>query len=134
MKKKAGQKKELGQSLFEVVVALGFIALIITSVVSLARFSLRNSEFAKNNALATKYAQGATEELRQMRDEDWDTFLIYASGTKSMPVPGGVFEREVVFSNKTADSVQADVLVKWTDGQGDHEIRNITIFTNWQNN
>jgi type II secretory pathway pseudopilin PulG len=65
---------ESGQSLFELVVAIGISALIIVTVVSLTSNALQNAAFAKNESLAGTYAQQATEWLRGQRDADTDTF------------------------------------------------------------
>lgn len=64
-----------GQSLFEVTIALGVIALILVGIVPLAITSVRNASFSNNNAQATKYVQEAVEWLRQERDGDWDNFV-----------------------------------------------------------
>ena len=64
-----------GQSLYEVIFALGIAALVLTGIVSLAATSVRNSAFTRNNAQATKYAQEATEWLRGERDADWGAFV-----------------------------------------------------------
>lgn len=68
-----------GQSLYEVVFALGVTALILTGVVSLAATTVRNSTFTRNNAQATKFVQEGTEWLRGERDADWDIFAGRAS-------------------------------------------------------
>lgn len=63
-----------GQSLFEVVVALGISALVVGAIVSLATNSIRNAAFSKNQSLAANYAQQATEWLRGQRDADIVSF------------------------------------------------------------
>ena len=51
------RKSEIGQSLLEVMVALAVSTLVLTSLVSAVVVSVRNARFAKNQSLATKYAQ-----------------------------------------------------------------------------
>ena len=60
-----------GQSLFEVIFALSIAAVILTSVVSLATISIKNSDYSANKTMATKYAQEAIEWLRGQRDAKW---------------------------------------------------------------
>src|SRR3989304_3745944 len=68
----------LGQSLYEVVFAIGIAAIIITGVLVVSTTSVRNSTFSKNNSQATKYAQEAMEWLRAERDVDWAIFYGHA--------------------------------------------------------
>ena len=68
-------KSQSGQSLFELVVAIAISALIIVAMVSLAVNSIQNSNFAKNKALASSYAQEAMEWLRGQRDSGVDAFI-----------------------------------------------------------
>jgi len=131
-----------GQSLFEVIVALALVTLIITAVVTLATSSIRNADFSRDNALATKYAQEAVEWMRQERDVSWSTFrtatlsktqlgtLSWSAGTDV--IPGTKFKRTMKFDHDGDDSVTADVIVKWEDGNGVHEVKSRTILTNWQ--
>lgn len=64
-----------GQALFEIIIALGVIAIILVGVVPLATTSVRNSSFSNNNAQATKYVQEAVEWLRRERDRNWNDFV-----------------------------------------------------------
>jgi Tfp pilus assembly protein PilV len=141
-----------GQSLFEVVLALGLATLIIVAIVSLATNSIRNTSFSRDKTLSTRYAQEATEWLRGQRDEDWDTFsanVIFCPAppytqcldTLSWGDCGACasdeliddrFKREVSFADITADSVSMEVTVYWSDSQGLHEVRNGTTLTDWR--
>lgn len=149
-------KVELGQSLFELVVAIAVSALIIVVIVSLVASSIRNANYSKNNGLASSYAQNATEWLRSERDRDINNFMVNVQTPKwclkDSPltisswtqvgacgandyISGTVFLREVNFTvtapgGKTV--VQTDVVVSWTDAQGIHEVTNITNFTDWR--
>jgi Tfp pilus assembly protein PilW len=142
-----------GQSLFELVVAIAVSALIVVAMVSLAATSIKNSTYSKNRALASTYAQQATEWLRGERDADYNIFIskVENIGTENEmclnnliwmdspiacngTIEGTPFERYVVFG-LTSDSevvVTADVVVSWTDSGGLHEVKNATNFSNWQ--
>ena len=151
-------KNEKGQSLFEVVLALGVITAITIGIVSLAAGSIRNASFSKNKTLAGRYAQEATEWLRGQRDADFDAFKesvdeLSASAlcipTSPNPnwngrvggcgasdtITGTSLFREVLFSTDLVSGktvIEADVRVYWTDAQGDHEVRSATSFTDWR--
>ena len=74
-------KFKAGQSFFEVVFAIGITALILVAVVSLATKSLANSDFSKNNALALRHVQEASEWVRQQRDLDWTNLTSRTPGS-----------------------------------------------------
>jgi Tfp pilus assembly protein PilV len=139
------QKLFLGQSLFEVLVAVGISALILLGVVSLATSSVRNSNFSKNNSQATKYTQEEMEWLREQRDADWSafmssvggggcsgtlswggncsinpTFIRTASFTCSFFNPGPPPTTTGAICNASANIVDAQVSVTWQDAQGSH--------------
>jgi len=143
--------KSKGQSLFEVVIALAISAIIISALVSLVSSSIRNANYAKNNTLAARHAQDATEWLRKERDDDIDNFMTRVlsptwclsslSWSQSAPcgdsevIPDTIFRREVAFtvglsSGKTV--VDADITVFWEDAQGAHEVKSATSFTDWR--
>ena len=63
-----------GQSLIEVLVALGIIAIVITSVASVITSSLGNTEYSKDQNTATKYGQEALEVTRSVRNSNYNTF------------------------------------------------------------
>lgn len=137
-----------GQSLFEVLVAIGVSTLIVVAIVSLVTNSIRNTTFSKNKTLAARYVQDATEWLRGQRDANIADFRSKATGTYCFntlswnnhdtcqaDMAGTVFRREGSFtttqpSGKTV--IEADVKVYWDDAQGTHEVRSATNFTDWR--
>jgi Tfp pilus assembly protein PilV len=142
----------LGQSLFEVMFAVAVSSLILYAIVSVASVSVRNSNFSKNNSLGTAYAQEGIEYLRQLKDIDWDNLdnktptsspqnlgtLTIWSGSPIIKDSSGndtIFSRtvELIYRNTDAanDTIEAVVLVTWTDSQGDHQVKSVTRFTNW---
>lgn len=152
-------KNQRGQSLFELVLAIGVSAIIITVLVSLVNNAVQAATFSKNQTLATRYAESGTEWLRTQRDTDIATFLINASTAplswclKDSPlvnsswtgthhpcgaseyITGTIFVRQVDF-NPTSPSgktvIIADVVVSWTDSKGNHKITNSTQFSDWR--
>lgn len=148
-------RNQLGQSLFEVVFAVGMSALIITTIVTLASNAISNSTFSKNKALAGRFTQEAVEWLRGERDTDWDNFYLNAATSPwclpslNWNTPGACdesesipendnFKRELSFNSvdpTNCDSitcVEAKVKVYWQDGRGLHEVSTVTNFTDWR--
>jgi len=68
-----------GQSMFEVVFALGIIALITIAIVSVSTVAIRNNIASKNKSLANKYLNEMNEWLRAERDKSFPT--IYGHGS-----------------------------------------------------
>jgi type II secretory pathway pseudopilin PulG len=150
---------EKGQSLFEVVVAVGISAMILIAVASLAAGSVRNSSFSRNNAQATKFAQEEIEWLRGQRDAGWDGFIgnIASGGCFGSFSWGGscvintTFTRSASFvcsflninlppptvvscgvGGPNINIVDATVIVSWSDAQGSHQVQSTTRFTDWR--
>ncbi|MDD5416009.1 MAG: hypothetical protein PHE48_03350 [Candidatus Daviesbacteria bacterium] len=61
---------EKGQSLIEVIVAATVGILVVSALTFATIFSLRNANFAKNSAQATKLAQEGIESVRTGRDRN----------------------------------------------------------------
>jgi len=143
------QPFEAGQSLFEIVVAVGIVGLIIAAIVGLATTSIRNTTFSRDNSLATRYSQEAVEWLRSQRDTDWVAFhaaaqtsaiycLDFLSFAKARACNAGevvtdtVLMREVTFPQVLPASISATVTTFWTDAQGAHQVETSTVFTDWR--
>jgi hypothetical protein len=146
------------QSLFEVIFAIAIAALVMTAVVVLSTDSVRNSSFSRNQTHATRHAQEATEWLREERDSSWINFanrtgnpcvssgswgvsceipgVVFCLGnlnwSSGCNISGSIFDRQVNLDLIELNNVEADIVVSWTDGQGTHEVRSITRFTNWR--
>ncbi|MBI2268468.1 MAG: hypothetical protein HYU80_03445 [Candidatus Blackburnbacteria bacterium] len=129
------------------VVVIGVLALLITGIVSIVTFSVRNSSFSQSEAQANKYSQEAVEWIRQQRDGGWDNIYSKADGsvrcmqTLTLNISGNcpqsskiadTFIREATLTRIDNDTVQIDVKVGWTDSRGTHESRTSTILTNWK--
>jgi type II secretory pathway pseudopilin PulG len=63
-----------GQVIIEAVVALGAAVVIIGVITVVVVTSLSNSELAKNQNLATQYAQQAIETARELSETNWVSF------------------------------------------------------------
>ena len=70
-----------GQSLAEVIVASAVGILVVSALVFAIIFSLRNANFSKNQAQATKLAQEGMEKVRSIRDRDGVVIFTHSGGT-----------------------------------------------------
>lgn len=60
-----------GQSLMELVVGMGLIAAVITALAITTTYSSRNTQFSKNQALATKLAREYMEKVRTIKSANY---------------------------------------------------------------
>ena len=143
----------LGQSLVEVVLALGLITLIMVTVVAAASISITNSSFSKNQTLSTRLSETTLEWLRGQRNEDWDYFLSQGlsggiqqtkcfttlfwddsnigSCSDTEYIPDTFLKREVDFYLVDSSTIEVTVRIYWIDAGGYHEVNSSTYLTNW---
>lgn len=89
LNKKWGMAKQSGQSILEVVVAVTVSILIVAALVFATLFSLRDANFAKNSAQATKLAQEGIEMVRSGRDRNSSISISGVSTVNSWSNTGG---------------------------------------------
>jgi Tfp pilus assembly protein PilV len=76
LKNVTGKTHQRGQTLIEIIIATGIIALVMTSIVAVITVSVKNTAEAKAKSVATKYAQEAMEFFRAQRTLlGWETFV-----------------------------------------------------------
>ncbi len=64
-----------GQSLFEVLVAVGVMALLVVGLINMTTVSIKNSTYSRNKTASTLRSQELAEWLRGQRDSTgWVTF------------------------------------------------------------
>lgn len=73
------QKRESGQSLIEVLIALAASVAVVSAIVVTVITSLSNAEFTKDQNLATEYSRQGMEVVRQIAKNSWSNFLTYSS-------------------------------------------------------
>lgn len=143
-----------GQSLIEVLVALGVAVAVLTAIASTVLTSLYNAQFSKNQNLATLYGQQGMEVVRDLKNRSWTDFYSRTAqqGTTTYCLPqSGVlnqnpgscqpqelldshFRREVGFirlPDDPSNKVQVTATVTFVDSKGEHKSELISIFTNW---
>lgn len=70
MKNQKYSSRQRGQLLLEMILALAIGMIIATAFVTLGTFSVRNSRFSANQAVATKLAQEVMEAIITIRDQN----------------------------------------------------------------
>lgn len=64
------QTNNLGQTLLEVVIALGIGVIVVTALTIVTISGIRNSQYSQNQLRATKLAQDWIEQIRSFRDQN----------------------------------------------------------------
>ena len=149
------QSPDSGQSLVEVVVAVGLILTAVVALLALATSGLRGSGFGVTKARATKLANEELELVRAYRDSvGWSVFddsggggvascsdfapcymnsnpLGVASGTDTSAPP---FTRYFVTEPNAVGQSSYKIIVHviWTDQSGSHDVTISSILTDWQ--
>lgn len=120
-----------GQTLIEVVVALGISVTIISAVVAVVLSALRGAEVSRTQNQATLLAQEGIEVVRQIRDTDYSGFQakngIYCLDKNSSTLRSGcslttpnvdTFVRSVSIqqvSTCASGTASISAMVAWTD-------------------
>lgn len=137
-----------GQSIVEVVIAVGIVALVLVALVTAVTVSIRNSTFSKNKSIANKYVSEGIEAVRSIRDADWTTLnnesgqingLLNSSGVWSfssasdIPASGYTRTVNVACNSVPGDSCNVTVTVSWISGTQTHSSSASTTYTKWSN-
>ena len=144
------KKYTSGQTLAEVVVAIGVVVLLVTGLIFGTSITLKASQYGKARSQAVQYAQEAIEVTRSLRDSGWTTFFTYGgvaplswcldkagvwtamSGTCSTNIDS-FYTRQVTLTWIEIDSkMKVDVVVSWIDGNKTFTVPVTTYFTQWK--
>ncbi len=152
-------KKQTGQTLLEILLAFSVLILVLSAIVVGITTSLSNTQYTKNQGLATAYAKEAIAVVRQIKDSSWSDFSSKTQPVYCLPQNSttltepslppncgqnvGIFSREISFAHSSPDCANADILgskvtvrVSWSDNKcpiGNpfcHKIEFITCFSN----
>ena len=142
-----------GFTLLEVIFVSGVGIVLLTALLQVNTFALKNSVFAKNQARATKLAREEMELVRAFRDRHGLTPLVCAAGTQchisNVTSASGItagkktvgefsqyFEiRTDPAGNCTAPSKYIVGITEWMQGQGAnprHTAELTTCLTDWR--
>jgi type II secretory pathway pseudopilin PulG len=144
----------LGQSLIEVVIALGIVVALSTALITAGLITQRSSRTAQYNSQATRLAQQNIEQIRIFRDRqgfsaisDGSCFTIDASSpdpaiwtlstamcpTGESLILGNIqFNRRISISPDGSDKKIIEVTVSWEDSGGVQVVKNETILGDWE--
>lgn len=146
-----------GQTLIEILIAVAIVVLVLVAVVSRVVEAVSSANFARNQTLATRFAQEGVEWARSQRDTlGWASFSPYILGTKTycLPdlsqnfkdltavscspgatIPGTIFLREIQFIYTAPGGqepyVNVKVTVSWQDRVGGHQSVLATRLSRW---
>lgn len=139
--------EEKGQTLIEILVAMGTAVVIISAITVAVVAALYNAQYSKNQNLASQYAQEGMEIMKKIRDSSWTNFntltepsycldknqtTLAESDKKNTTIPGcekvsggqpsnvDNFSREVdIDKNSDECSLQTkvSVFVSWSDSK-----------------
>lgn len=149
--------KSRGQTMIEVVVAVGVAVMLCVSLITTSLVTQRTARSARNNTQATNLAQEYVEKMRIMRDRlGFDTLYPMISDTSlncmsindsgdvstwtlvSCTDPGSsivldsktTFWRKIAFT-KSTNRITVDVYVVWDDSGGRQSVLSHGILTKW---
>ncbi|MBD3208668.1 MAG: hypothetical protein GF370_04430 [Candidatus Nealsonbacteria bacterium] len=139
-------KRESGQSLIELLIAMGLFALWISSITFLFLNARLSDRLAIERAAAVFLAREGMEAVRSVRDSSWEEVTTGEHGLSVIGnnwtlqgsqeetgdvLPGGT--RKIIVEEINADRKKITSQVNWelTDGRP-QEIRLVTYLTNWK--
>lgn len=146
-----GRPAQRGQTLFELIIAIGIGVIIVTAIVQLVTISVRNASFSKNKNEATRLAQQALEWLRTEKEKDWAVFysrtgnpaywclptLAWTAGQcgsgqtisgSTIFIRQATLDQENIDGDADNDDIVAVVTVSWTEGGKTHQSTVTTQF------
>ncbi len=143
--------KNEGQSLVEVVVAIGAMSLLLVALLTTVSLSVKNSRVAKDRVQAVSLANEGIELMRAYRDYDYAEFYGKArvdtyNLAYSWVVADGLtdncsttafdirsfYRRCVLLTNVDATSTDVEVTVDWQEGSRVHQVSQSTRLTQWE--
>lgn len=144
---------KFGQSLIEVVIAVGIVAIAVVALVSAIIFTQKTARSANAQIQATKLAEASIEEIRVLRDRKGYAYLETTGTCKvidsSLPEPSNwllnncvppgetivleniSFARMIVISEPNPGvKKMATVTVSWQESGGERSVKNSTFLSN----
>lgn len=142
-------KNSQGQSLVEVLVAVGAMSLLLVALLALVSLSIRNSRLAKDRAQAVALAQEGVELMRAYRDYSWTEFSSIAQAEEydlpyTWTVEMGLSDvciktatindlfYRCVRVDMVANEAEVEVRVAWMEGSQLQETTQLTKLSLWE--
>lgn len=124
-----------GQSLVEIVVAIGVMGLVLTSMVMAVTIGIKTTRVAKERVEARHLIENRLEEARRERDTDPDGFFGLGNRTDPTEQVGA----NPVYSLTTSyteivpgEQIEVEVEVTWVDGANDYVVTGSTYLSKWE--
>lgn len=115
-----------GQTLVEVLLAIGVAGLVLIGLTRATTAALRNAQFARNQALATEYCLEGMEKVRKIRDQEPDVFW-NKSGIETESL--GRFTRKITYHEAEENQkMEIKVVVSWNS----HQAELTSFLTRWR--
>lgn len=152
-------QRERGQTLIEVIIAIGLVVLVLITLVSALTLAIRNNQFARDQVLARNRTRESLEWVRSVREQmGWDAFYTMISNDgspavycltalptdiasiTSLPnqpcsstevVSGTKYIRTMTMTLTSAEEIEIVVTVTWTEGGKDHQSMSTLIVRKW---
>ena len=135
MKSLINHNKKQGQSLVEVVVAIGVMGLVLTSMVMAVTIGIKTTRVAKERVEARHLIENRLEEARRERDTDPDSFFGLGNRTDPTEQVG----TNPMYSLTTSyteivpgEQIEVEVEVTWVDGANDYVVTGSTYLSKWE--
>ena len=124
-----------GQTIIEILIAIGVGALVLTAISTSAVITISNAQYAQKKTEALKYLQQGVEKVRIARDnaESWEDFKGLTWDDEEM---GQIFTRttdvEVDLEDPSNENKrQVTVTVSWDNAKGTHQVSSVTKLSQW---
>jgi len=138
-------KKNSGQSLVELIVAVSISALILVALLSGVTTALHSAQLAKKKTQAMGKTQEVVEWLRGEKEKSWAEFatnnngqycfndLTFVLGECNADSDGFKRQLELIFTDEDGDGIDDKAKIKvttfWTDNHGEHKESLTTYLT-----
>jgi type II secretory pathway pseudopilin PulG len=139
-----------GQTLIEVIVAMGTISILLVALLALVVLSLKNTRLARDRAQAAAIGQEGIELMRAYRDYNWDELKGLANGNNyrlpanwivtdglsqicnSQPDINDIFWRCVQLQSLSSKEIRVTVTTGWNEGSESFTSVQATQISLWE--
>lgn len=121
-----------GQSLIEVLVAVGIILFALVGAITATTYSIKTSKVSSDQSEASRYANFVIEEIQKTKNSDPATFFNNRNCGSFGPYgDNGQYEAEVVcvFDSPNTDQTEVNVTISWFEGSSKLSVKLNTIIT-----
>ena len=139
---------EVGFTFTEVLVFVTILSLFFISAVTITTFSLRNLKIQEHKILATRYAEEASEWVKQEKEDDWQVFashngtnyclnsLSWTNGpcsTYSLGSPGFLKrDLSITYSGSPVDKAVTNLTVSWLENNIEQKVVLKSVYNLWE--